>query len=146
MYVDHFHGLHEFLSPVLHTLQKLTLIHKPTIGLEYEFLRGLAGELQQLRGNNRLQCVNIVVELARFQPLYYFKIGDEYVYVDETLTNSGWPELREVEICARVDCSLDPWTEHHLLVERIQLKSELEDLHFHRLEKSDQVKFRYLIS
>ena len=122
------------------------MVHKPTIGLEYEFLRGLAGEFQQLRGNNRLQCVNIVVELARFQPLHWFKIGDEYVFLDETLTDGGWPELREVEICAKVDFSLDPWTEHRLLVERIQMKSELEDVHFYRLEKSDQVMFKYLIS
>jgi hypothetical protein len=145
-YIDSFNGLHELLSPVLHTLQNLTLIHKPSMGLGYEFLGGLAGELQQLKDKNCLQCINIVVELPRFLMFNRFQIGHECLFLDETLTSSGWPELREVAICAKVDCSLDPWNEHKRLVERTQWKSELEVLHFHRLERSDQMKFTYLVT
>jgi len=137
VHIDHFQGLYRLLSPVLKTLQKLALIHKPRFRLEYVFLRGFARELQQLRGKNCLQCINIVVELSRLQALYPFEIGDEYALLDETLTSSGWPELKEVVICAKVSADQFPMGS--------EWKLDLEILHFLGLERSDQVKFRYLI-
>jgi len=46
--------------------------------------------------------------------------------LDENLT-SRWPELKEVEICAKLNFSLDPW-ELELCTQRVLWKLELKAL------------------